>query len=608
MRKLLILFAGAVLVVAACGPAPGSPSAPPASPSVQPSAPEESPSGSPQAEVPNLTETEYAPEEVGNRGGRLIMGISGEPVTIWWNIYDTFANNVDAFGPALWSLWGNTHDFAYYGQLAAEVPTVDNGGVVVNDDGGMTLTITLREGAQWSDGEAINCDDVSYMVDWVLDEAQEGLTIGTIGWEDITSVEGGDGTECTVEFSKVYEQYLALWSPLLPEHYLKTVPVGEAFEKLYTQGDPASGVYSGPYIPTNWSPNAQIDFVANDKFWETIKQAEPPFDETVLRQYSTPDAEIAGFVNGEIDVALELNHSHLASVEAAGVPPEQVDKTVGVTYEQHSWNMARLTDRFGEDGAKAVVEALHYATDKDAINERILGGTVTPSCSFTMDQTWFFADVPCYEYDPDKANQILDDAGFEEGSDGIRALDGEKLTFLGCARSDRQYRLDTLTLLGDQLAEIGASVEVKATPPEVLFAGWQASSPDQECNLTRGNYDVAEFAWLATPDPTSISQLYHSRFDPSEGDHQGQNYIRVKIPELDELLDGILTTVDLLDIKADMETIQELYVDPANAFPEIALYNWTTVELIAPTMHNVVNNSTAATQTWNIEDWWRDPQ
>jgi hypothetical protein len=57
-----------------------------------------------------------------------------------------------------------------------------------------------------------------------------------------------------------------------------------------------------------------------------------------------------------------------------------------------------------------------------------------------------------------------------------------------------------------------------------------------------------------------------------------------------------------------MSTIQKLYADPANAFPEIALYNWTTVMLKSPKLHNVANNGSASVQTWNLEDWWRDAQ
>ena len=74
------------------------------------------------------------------------------------------------------------------------------------------------------------------------------------------------------------------------------------------------------------------------------------------------------------------------------------------------------------------------------------------------------------------------------------------------------------------------------------------------------------------------------------------------------MLNTIQTTVDLTKIGSAMSTIQKLYVDPANAFPEVALYNWTTVMLKSPKLHNVANNGSASVQTWNLEDWWRDAQ
>ena len=220
--------------------------------------------------------------------------------------------------------------------------------------------------------------------------------------------------------------------------------------------------------------------------------------------------------------------------------------------------------------------------------------------------TWFYSDIPCYKFDQAKATDVLTKAGFTKGADGILALNGNKAEFQACTRKDRQYRVDTLTLLSSQLNKIGIKVVVNPTTPATIFAGWTGKDSDVLCNLTHGNYDVAEFAWLATPDPTGIYTLYHSKFDPSVGDHSGQNYIRVNNPELDKLLDANNTTVDLKVIKDNMAKIQDFYVNPANAFPEIALYNWRTVLLKIAKMHNVVNNGSASTQTRNIEDWWRE--
>jgi ABC-type transport system substrate-binding protein len=608
-NRLFSVVAAGVILVAGCSPA-SSPTPAASTPATQPSTPPASTAaGSPApstAAIPDITATKYKAEAVGNKGGNLVIGISGDPSSIWTNIYDTFANDQEAFGPAFWGLWQNTNDLKYYPQLTTEVPTVGNGDVKVNGDK-MDITIKMIDGAQWSDGQPINCDDVIYMWHWQLDKAQGDLgnVQGTTGYEDIDTIDGAGTTTCTVHFKKIYEPYLGLWQPLLPAHYLKTVAVADVTKKLYVDTKLTDGVYSGPYIPTAWSHDAQINYVPNAKFWSTIKKSDAPFDSVTMKFYADTDTEIAGFANNEIDAGLEFNQNNVAAM--ASLDQASVDKVLGPTYEQHSWNQASLTKKFGEAGAKAMITAIHYAIDKDAINTTITGGAVTPSCNLVYPDAWFAdSSITCYKTDAAKAAQVLTDAGFTKGSDGTLELNGTKADFLGCARADRQYRVDTLNLVASQLKPLGINLTVKAVPPATVFAGWSQIAADTPCNTTHGNFDVVEFAWVGTPDPVSIYGLYLSTKDPSLGDHSGQNYIRVKNPDLDTLLNTIQTTVDLTKIGSAMSTIQKLYADPANAFPEIALYNWTTVMLKSPKLHNVANNGSSSVQTWNIEDWWRD--
>ena len=183
-----------------------------------------------------------------------------------------------------------------------------------------------------------------------------------------------------------------------------------------------------------------------------------------------------------------------------------------------------------------MIEAIHYAIDKDAINTTITGGAVTPSCNLVYPDAWFADNsIPCYKTDAAKAAQVLADAGFTKGSDGTLALNGTKADFLGCARADRQYRVDTLNLVASQLKPLGINLTVKArtAPQRCSPAGTQIAA-DTPCNTTHGNFDVVEFAWVGTPDPVSIYGLYLSTKDPSLGDHSGQNYIRVNNPDLDK--------------------------------------------------------------------------
>ena len=609
MRKRLgSLLAVSAIVFAACSstattaPSTQAPATPAPSTATVPSAP---PS---QAPVPiSITNTSYKAEPVGHTGGNLVVGISGDPDTVWVGIYSTFANDQEAFGMSLLGLWSNTSDLKYYGQLATDVPTTGNNEVVLNSSGGMDVTVNMIPGAMWSDGTPINCDDVIYMWHWQMDpaQAQSGNVQGTTGYQNITSIDGAGTSTCTIHFSKVYEPFLGLFSPLLPAHYLKTVSVADAIKKLYVDTNLKSAVWSGPYMPTAWAHDAQINYVPNPQFWTTIKKETAPFDAVTMKFYADTDTEIAGFVNGETDAAIEFNQNQVAAMSAAD--PASIDNVPSVTYEQHSWNYASLTKKFGAAGALAMMDALHYAYDKDAINTTITGGAVTPTCSFTNSQAWFNdPSITCYQHDAAKAASILAAAGFTKGSDGLLSLNGNEASFLGCARSDRQYRLDTLNLVASQLLPLGIKITVKGAPPANVFAGWGTAAADTPCDLTRGNYDVAEFAWVSTPDPGSLYALYSSQFDPSQGDHSGQNYIRVNIPALDTALAATQTTLDLPTLKTTMSTVEKIYADPTNGFPEIPLYDWTQVLLKSPKLHNVSNNGSATGQLWNIEDWWRD--
>lgn len=613
-NRLFSVIAAGAIVVAACSPSGQSSQSPSSSSggteSQAASAPAESQSasGGPSSSASaggaiDLTTTKYKAEPVGNKGGNLVIGISGDPSSFWFNTYDTFANDVEAFGPSLLSLWNNTADLKYYGQLTTDVPLQSNGGVTVNGTT-MDVKVDLIPGAQWSDGTPITCDDVIYMQKWIMDKGQTGLASGTSGYEDISSIDGAGTTNCVLHFKKIYEPYIGLFSPLYPAKYLQKSSAADAQKNLYVDSKLSDGVYSGPYMPTVWQHDAQINYVPNQKFWDTIKKQPAPFDAVTMKFYADTDAEIAGFANGEVDVALEFNQNQLAAM--GSIDPGSIDKTVGPTYEHNQWNMKNLTAKFGDAGAKAMMEALHYAYDKDAINQTITGGTVTPTCNGIFPGTWFYnANLQCYKHDPDKAASILQAAGFTKGSDGILTLNGNKAEFLACARQDRQYRLDTLNLVASQLQPLGIKLTVKGVKPSAVFAGWTATAADTPCNTTHGNFDAVEFAWLATPDPGSNAFLYQSKYNPDLGDHSGQNYPRVNIPSVDQDFDKILSSVNLQDIQTAMNDFQKTYTDPAQAFPEIPLYNWTTVLLKSPKMHNIANNASASAQAWNIEDWWR---
>ena len=186
-KRLLGLLAIGAIVASACTSSSATPSPTPTpGPTATPVA-----TPTPTPAPIDLTTTTYKAEPVGKTGGKLVLGEWQEPDTAFIGEYDNSATDYEAFGMSLWNLWSATADYKWYGQLASNIPTVANGGVVTNASGGMDVTINLVPGALWSDGQPITCDDLAYQWKWQMDPAQNGNIQGTLGWEDISGVDGG---------------------------------------------------------------------------------------------------------------------------------------------------------------------------------------------------------------------------------------------------------------------------------------------------------------------------------------------------------------------------------------------------------------------------------
>ncbi len=585
-RHLLALLVAGVLVGSGCASATPVPSAGPtatglaASRQPTPGA-AGAPTATPAAARPvDVTATTYRPEPVGHSGGTLTIGTWGTPPPM------SQLQSLWVERPlALLSLWEVTPDDRYVPRLATQVPTLDNGGVVLRPDGGMDVTIDLIPGARWSDGQPITCEDLDY---------QALLT----GGSPIQDVDGGSGPRCVAHFVRPSLDYLHIWFPLLPAHYVK----GREIAELYPTTDVASGVYSGPYMPARLAEGKEIHFVPNPQFWATIGKGEPPFDSVVIRYYRSSDAEIAAFADGELDVALDLMSPDLPKV--ASFPPGQVHAIDAAVSMSTIWNRAALVAAWGEAGAGAVLEALHYAYDKQTIADRVLAGAVDPVCNPVSALLWYHADTgSCYGYDPARADAILDAAGFARGPDGVRARDGKPLTFRACTEAapgmPGQVRIDVLTLLGKQLLEVGIRLEPPLISEHLWASGGQVEA-DTPCNFYYGTFDVALVGWPPYQEPPTVFiDYYHS---PPKGD---ENWSRVESEVVDRVLDAIEASVDFTAIRDAMGVFQAYATDPANGFPEIPIYQVKTALLRGPRMHNV--SATWAYPTWNIEDWWRAP-
>jgi peptide/nickel transport system substrate-binding protein len=595
-RRLFSVLSVAALVATACSTSSSTPTAAPASqnPATNPPA---TAAASPTPVTVAITGTTYKAEDAAVKGGKIVLAEWQFPDTV--NPYFAQAEtDIEISGSLFDNLINVTPDLKYTPNLASNVPTVDNGGVKLVGSG-MDVTWTLKPGMKWSDGSAITCADILGTWKWVMDPANTGLAGGTIGWEDITGVDGGTGTDCIMHFGKVYEGYLSLVAPLFPAAYLASVPVKDAATKLYPLSNLASGVYSGSYIPVSLKTDAQITLAPNPN-WATISGHAPWLSSVIWKYYGAADTMIAGYKANEYDLGQDLNDADIPAL--ASIDQTQVVAHDSLTYEVHVFNNARLKTTFGTD-ATTIIKAIKLATDRKAIAAGPLAGNVTVSNNFVSPLTWYNKSIGgSTDADPTTAATLLANAGWTKGADGYLAKAGKTLALDYCTTT-RQVRQDTLKLVASQLQKIGIKVNVNAKPSSDVFGDWNGTKADTLCNIIHGNFDVAEFAYVSPLDPLGGYNVYHSSGIPDLAPHNGQNVTRTSLPALDAAYDTVKSSVDFVKVRDAMFAIQDIYGSDQNTY-ELPLYFRKDVWLVNPKLHNFTGNPSTSQAEWNIGDWW----
>ncbi|MBI3746693.1 MAG: peptide ABC transporter substrate-binding protein [Chloroflexi bacterium] len=610
MRKpILALLGVSAILFAACGAAASPSPTAVATPAI-------TPAPTPTPEKVDLTNTKYAPD-AGKDGGQLLIG-DWQEATNFQPLYLGQVTEANVASAAWAGLTVGTYDYKFAPDLAKDIPTTANGGVVVPGTNGdaMTVTWTLKDGLLWSDGKPLTCDDFKFTWSWVMDKDNTGLAGGTTGYDQITAVDCPTPTTIVYHFKSIYEGYVSLGT-VLPKSYLSGIPMadqvkGKGFAPADMPNVPVSGAFKFGSVVTGQS----VTLVKNSNYKGFKSNAPAHLDKLIFKWYGDPAAMITGFVNGEVDLITDLLSSDIPALKAQGVADTSISAIPSLTYEflRPNWadgSKADATSGVGgcsrnpavQDRGKgcpasdpAFRQALTYAVDKNAINTRILGGLEAIANTNVAPDAYYFVDQPPATFDPAKAGQILDAAGWTAGADGIRVKNGLRAKIELCSTT-RQARIDTLKLIAQQLKAVG----IEAIPNNVsatdIFSTFNKAKIDTPCALSHSNFDVAEHAFSVSVDPIGNYTSYHSsQFEPN-----GSNDAQVSDPDLDKALDAVKNTVDFVAVRRAMATFQQIYVQKT---VEIPLYFRKEVEALNARVGNFFANPTSAGPTWNAVDWY----
>lgn len=468
----------------------------------------------------------------------------------------------------------------------------------VEKDGVQTTTYEINSKAVWSDGTKMSAKD--FIFSWNLQKSSDpadggcAALLATTGYDQMKTVEAGkDDHEVVVTYTKPYADWEGNFSTgqLLPAHIMdKGSPTATC--DYVTKGWPiADGIdkdiAAGPYqlLKTNIQADKKIVVLTkNPKWWGTPGK----LDKIVINNIGNdPDTIVKSMKNGSLNMVYPQPQLDVTKNLKALEPGVKTAISFGLSFEHMDLNTRNV-----HLAKPQVREAIAYALDRKDIVDKTVGQF--DSRAKVMNNRFYVNNQPQYKDNTDgkfdkpdiqKADQLLESAGYKKGADGIYASADGRLSLGMSTTVNNPLREQTVDLVTAQLKTAG--IEIKKDLDPDIFAGIEKPK-----SLEAGGFDIALFAWVATPFVTSNNSIYRS----VSGESQGQNYTHGNDPVVDKDLDKMLGTSDANEAAdaanaADKQLWTDLYTIP--------LYQKPTLLSYTSSYQNVQDNASQIGPLWN---------
>ena len=491
--------------------------------------------------------------------------------------------------------------------LAAEIPTVENGGVSSDLT---TITWKLKEGLVWSDGSAVTSADVKFTADYCMHP--EGGCAQAAKFDGVTSVDVVDDLTVKVTFNQPqpnpYGPFMGGQSPIIQAAQFADCLGAKAPECTEANFNP---IGTGPFVVTDFRPNDVIQMEANENFREAGK---PAFASLTFK--GGGDATAAGravMETGEFDYAwnLQLAPDVLAKMAEGGKGTPIA--AFGTLVERLEMNLTNPSPDLPEGERSTVAnphpflsdmkvrKALSMAIDRPLLVEVGYGQAGRPTCNLVPAPALYASDnTECLTQDIDGANALLDEAGWvDSDGDGVRDKDGVKLSIL-YQTSTNAVRQDFQALIKEWWSMIGVETELRNLDASVFFGG-DPGSPDTfqkfyaDVEMYANNFDGT--------DPQAYLSAYRCGNEPKPSSQwQGENINRFCDPAYDALLDELARTGELDKRGEIAKKLNDMLTK--DTYTIVPLVDRGRVSAHANSLGGVILN-TWDSELWNVADWYR---
>jgi peptide/nickel transport system substrate-binding protein len=468
--------------------------------------------------------------------------------------------------------------------LLAEAPSKENGGIKEQP---FTISFRLNPKAVWDDGSPITSEDVRFTWQAILKTTG---SVGTAGYDQIASIDTSDPHTAVIRFKAPYADW---WDLFGGANANGVVLKKAAFAGKVDLKDAMRDGYAfsgGPFKLKSWSKQQSV-LVRNDRYW--VADHLPSLDQVTFVPREEQSTELNALLTGEAAAIYpQPSRGMTKRLKAPGITYKS---TVGSTYEGLWFNTSRFPLH-----ERAVREALAYAIDRQAIIDGIFRADFpdlqvlncagwVPTVGHWCDNSQF-ADL---SYQPDKARQILQGSGWRQGSDGVFAKGGRRLSIEFVTTAGNVNRQDTQALLKDKAKAAGIELVLKTVPSTQLF----------EDKLPKLDFTMAEYAAVASPDPSVTFELACDQIPSSSNGNSGQNYTAWCNQEATRLMREADKTID---IPRRQQLSRQIGAIERQELPWIPLYQkplvmaWRSDRLTGPLDQFAASNYSGF---FNAYDW-----
>lgn len=507
--------------------------------------------------------------------GQIVVGISQEPT-----VFNPLMPRIEVDDGVHLSLFDALVRISPEGEfisaLAAEVPTIENGGL---SEDGLTWHFKLRDDVTWHDGEPFTAEDVKFTLELIMDPNFRSWR--TTGHELVRDIEVISPTEIKWRMEEAFAPYMSILveTMIVPKHILE--PLEDRNEAPFNQAPVGTGAFK-------WGSRKagdHLELVANPDYF-----GEGPYVERLIFKY-IPDMTVlyTQFKSGDIDIVSNQYITPDNYAEAKDLAGKVVSVVPSSTVESVFLNMER--PQFKDP---AVRQAIYAALDKQTIIDALYYGLPTPTESYLPQQSFYYnPDLPKHEYNVEAANKLLDDAGWMPGSDGIREKDGVRLSFGNSTTSGNHLREQAQQFIQQSLGEVGIEMTIDNKPPAVMWGDY----------WTQSQFDsVIVGIVFTTGADADVTVRFASDAIPAQGG-RGSNTGQYQSADVDKLLEEAGRIFDQNQRKEIYARVQEIVRED---LPLLPLFQYATVRGHKEGLMGIQPNINARIDTWNAAQYYWD--